>query len=230
MTNERKQGRVERLTLMQRAVHGVLILAILMLVLSGLALAYHGHAWAHSLVDFMGGFGGRSAVHRTGAVLLLIVFIYHGVATNVSARHQRNALASVPRPSDLKAGWAGFLYRTLGRGEAPLYGHYTPMQKIQYWLIFIGCLVMGLSGAVLWSPGISLEIFPKSFSDLCLAVHSSQAQWVFVLLIAWHLWDVHVAGGNFPMNPAWLTGRMREDLFKAQHGAEWDAMRKGTKE
>lgn len=229
MTDERRAGRVERMTLRQRMVHAVLILAILLLVLSGLALAYHGHAWAHSLVDLMGGFGGRSVVHRTGAVLLMLVFIYHMVATNVSARHQQNALASVPRPGDLKAGWEGFLYRTLGRGEPPRYGHYTPMQKIQYWLIFLGCLAMGLSGAVLWSPRVAMELFPKSFSDLCLAVHSSQAQWVFVLLIVWHLWDVHVAGGNFPMNPAWLTGKMREDLFKAQHGAEWDSMQKGAK-
>lgn len=230
MTDKRSVGMVERMTLCQRVVHGVLVLAILMLVLSGLALAYHGHAWAHTLIAMMGGFGGRSVVHRAGAILLLLVAVYHLSASMVSARYQRDLHSSVPRLSDVKAGWAGFLYRTMGRGEPPMYGHYTSMQKFQYWLIFLGCLAMGLSGAVLWSPKASLELFPKSFSDLMLVVHSSQAQFAFILLIAWHLWDVHVIGGNFPMNPAWLTGKMREDLFRAQHGAEWDSMRKEPRE
>ena len=230
MTDDRSVGMVERMTLCQRVVHGVLILAVLMLVLSGLSLAYHGHAWAHALVAMMGGFGGRTLVHRAGAILLLLVAVYHLVASIVSARYQRDLRSSVPRLSDVKAGWGGFLYRTMGKGKRPMYGHYTPMQKFQYWLIMLGCLVMGLSGAILWSPRASLELFPKSFSDLMLVIHSSQAQFAFVLLIAWHLWDVHVIGGNFPMNPAWLTGKMREDLFKAQHGAEWDAMRKGPRE
>jgi len=53
MTDKRSVGMVERMTLCQRVVHGVLVLAILMLVLSGLALAYHGHAWAHTLIAMM---------------------------------------------------------------------------------------------------------------------------------------------------------------------------------
>jgi formate dehydrogenase subunit gamma len=230
MTEKGTVGTVERMTRAQRLVHLVLMVAILMLVISGLALAYHEQGWAHAIISLMGGLGGRNVVHRTGAVLLVLVFVYHVVATNVSASHQRNALASVPKPADLKAGWATFLWRMTGRGEAPKYGHYTPMQKFQYWLIFLGCLLMGLSGVVLWSPRVSLELFPKSFFDLMLVVHSSQAQWAFIILLVWHLWDVHMAGGNFPMNPAWITGRMREDLYRAQHEGEWETMQKGTKE
>ena len=90
MTDERSMGMVERMTLCQRVVHGVLVLAILMLVLSGLALAYHGHAWAHTLIAMMGGFGGRTVVHRAGAVLLLLVAVYHLAASIVSARYQRD--------------------------------------------------------------------------------------------------------------------------------------------
>ncbi len=230
MTEKGTVGTVERMTRAQRLVHLALMVAVLMLVLSGLALAYHDQGWARALITLMGGLGGRNVVHRTGAVLLVLVFVYHVVATNVSARHQQNALASVPKCSDVKAGWAGFLWRMTGKGEAPKYGHYTPMQKFQYWLIFLGCLLMGLSGVVLWSPRVSLELFPKSFFDLMLVVHSSEAQWAFIILLVWHLWDVHVASGNFPMNPAWITGRMREDLYRAQHEGEWESMQKGTKE
>ena len=118
---------------------------------------------------------GAAAPWRTRLVVfvLILVFVYHIVATNVSASHQRNALASVPKPSDLKSGWSAFVWRMTGKGEPPRYGHYTPMQKCQYWLIFLGCLLMGLSGVVLWSPMVSLSIFPKSFYDLMLVVQGA---------------------------------------------------------
>jgi cytochrome b subunit of formate dehydrogenase len=230
MIEGRPVAMVERMSLGQRVVHGVLLLAILMLVVSGLALAYHQHGWAQALIRLMGGLDGRLAVHRAGALLLLALGVYHAAGLAFSARYRRGMRESVPRGSDLKGAWAAFLYRTTGKGEPPRHGHFTPMQKFQYWGILLGSLAMGVSGAVLWSPRASLEVFPKSFIDLMLVVHSSQAQLIFILFIAWHLYDIHLAGGNFPMNPAWLTGRMREDAFKAQHLAEWESLRKGERE
>ncbi len=230
MTKQRPVPMVERMSLWQRVVHGILILAILMLVVSGLALVYHQHGWAQALIAAMGGLGGRAAVHKAGAVLLVLVGLSHLLSLMVSPRYRRDMRESVPRLSDLRQGWSGVLWRTTGKGQPPRYGRFTPMQKFQYWGLLACCLVMGASGAVLWSPQASVGLFSKRFVDLMLVVHSSQAQVIFILFILWHLYDIHLAGGNFPMNPAWLTGKMREDLFKAQHGAEWDAMQKGTKE
>jgi len=40
------------------------------------------------------------------------------------------------------------------------------------------------------------------------------------VLILWHLYDVHLASGNFLMNPAWLTGRMKASVYRRQHRSE----------
>jgi hypothetical protein len=61
--------------------------------------------------------------------------------------------------------------------------------------------------------------------DIMLVLHATEAQFIFVLFILWHLYDVHVAGGNFPMNPAWLTGKMSEELFARQHHASCENAR-----
>jgi len=220
---------VERMSLWQRVAHGVLIVCVLMMVVSGLSLAYHDQPWAHALIGAMGGLQGRDAVHRAGAIILLVMVVAHILTLVFSARCQRDMRESVPRCKDFSEGWAGFVYRTTGKGEAPRFGHFTPMQKFQYWGILLGCAIMGLSGAVLWSPRASMELFPKNFLDLMRVVHSSEAQLIFLLFILWHLYDTHIAGGNFPMNPSWLTGKMREDAFKAQHLAEWEARQKGEK-
>lgn len=230
MVNKGPVAMVARMSLWQRVSHGALVICVLMMVVSGLALAYHDYPWAQALIRAMGGLGGRDTLHRTGAVLLLLLVVAHTLTLIFSARCQRDMRESVPRCKDFREGWAGFVYKMTGKGEAPRFGHFTPMQKFQYWGILLGCLIMGVSGAILWSPRASMEVFPKSFIDLMRVTHSSEAQLIFLLFILWHLYDTHIAGGNFPMNPAWLTGNMREDAFKAQHPAEWEAMHRGAEE
>ncbi len=227
MAEGRTAATVERMTLWQRIEHLVLMVSILLLVLSGLALAYHATAPGRLLIRCMGGLEGRYLLHRGSAVVLLLLGAAHVAALAVSKRRRGDFLDALPTARDFRDAWARLRFRVTGRGEMPKYGRYTPMQKFQYLGIFAGCVVMALSGLVLWFKAEALSAFPKFFFDLVLLVHSEQAQLIFILFILWHLYDVHVAEGNFPMNPAWITGRMREDVFRRQHPGAWDAIQKG---
>jgi len=219
MTSQRSSGSIDRLTLWQRWEHGLMALCVLLLILSGLALAYHEQFWAQFLIRLMGGLPGRHLVHRFAAVGLLIAGLLHLTGLLFSDRHKRDFHEVVPRFSDFSQAWQGLKFSILGTGEAPQYEWFTPMQKLQYWGVLIGCLVMGISGSLLWNPVVTLNIFPKWILDFMLVLHATEAQFIFVLFILWHLYDVHVAGGNFPMNPAWLTGTMSKELFARQHAA-----------
>jgi cytochrome b subunit of formate dehydrogenase len=226
MSGTDSRAMVERMSLWQRIEHGLLMLFVVMLVASGLALVYHTHGWAKLLVRCMGGLEGRLMVHRVGAVGLMALGVVHFLTLAFIPRCRRDFRESWPTGEDFGHIWSRFKYRMTGRGEAPRFGHFTPMQKFQYWGIFLGCVIMAVSGLVLWFKTQALVILPKAVFDLMLVVHSSQAQLIFLLFILWHLYDVHLAAGNFPMNPAWLTGRMPEEAFKQQHAAEWEAIRK----
>lgn len=218
---------VERMSLWQRIEHGILMIAILLLVLSGLALSYHASAPGRFLIACMGGLEGRYLIHRGSAVLLLALGAAHLVALALSPRRRADFRDALPAAKDFREAWARFRCRLTGKGEMPRYGRYTPMQKFQYLGIFLGCVVMALSGLILWFKAEALSALPKVVFDLVLLVHSEQAQLIFILFILWHLYDVHLAGGNFPMNPAWLTGKMSEEVFRRQHPAAWDAMQQG---
>jgi len=226
MAQGRTEGTVERMTLWQRIEHMVLMVTILLLVLSGLALAYHSSAPGRILIRCMGGPEGRYLLHRGAAVVLLALGAAHLVALGISPRRRADFRDALPTWRDVRDSWCRFHFRVTGGGEMPKYGRYTPMQKLQYLGIFLGCVIMTLSGLVLWSKAAALGAFPKFVFDLVLLIHSKQAQLIFILFILWHLYDVHVAEGNFPMNPSWLTGRMREDLFKRQHPAAWESLQK----
>ncbi len=226
MAEARTEATVERMTLWQRIEHLVLMVSILLLVLSGLALAYHATALGRLLIRCMGGLEGRYLLHRGAAIVLLLLGVAHVVALSVSKRRRGDFRDALPTGRDFREAWARFRCRVTGRGEMPKSGRYTPMQKFQYLGIFAGCVLMAVSGLVLWFKAEALTALPKFVFDLVLLVHSEQAQLIFILFILWHLYDVHIAEGNFPMNPSWITGRMREDLFRRQHEAAWEAMRK----
>ncbi|MGB7623451.1 MAG: cytochrome b/b6 domain-containing protein [Terriglobia bacterium] len=219
MSSQPGSATISRLTLWQRWEHGLMALSVSLLILSGLALAYHEQAWARLLIRGMGGLQGRHWIHRTAAVGLLGAGLLHLLGLIFSRRHQRDFREVRPRLSDFKDAWRGLKFAFTGKGEPPQYAWFTPMQKLQYWGVLLGCVLMGISGALLWNPVLTLNAFPKWVLDIMLVLHATEAQFIFVLFILWHLYDVHVAGGNFPMNPAWLTGNMSEELFARQHRA-----------
>lgn len=205
------------MSLWQRGEHGLMGLSVLLLILSGMALAYHQQAWAQVLIQCMGGIAGRHLVHRIGAIGLLVAGVLHLGGFLFSQRHRRDFGRVLLRPSDLTEGWRGIRSAFSESSPAPRYGWFTPMQKVQYWGVLFGCLLMGISGVWLWFPATALQLFPKWVFDAMLVIHAKEAQLIFVGFIIWHLYDVHIAGGNFPMNPAWLTGKMSAESFALQH-------------
>lgn len=216
---------IERLSVWQRWEHGLMALSVLFLILSGLALAYHEQSWARIFIRMMGGLKGRHLVHRIASIGLLAAGLSHVLSLIFSDRHQRDFREVRPRLSDFSQAWHGVLYALRGKGQPPPYGWFTPMQKFQYWGVLWGCVLMGLSGALLWNPVLTLTVFPKWVLDIMWVIHAKEAQLIFVVFILWHLYDVHMASGNFPMNPSWLTGKMPVEAFANQHRASWEAIR-----
>ncbi len=219
MRSSGSEQEIERLTRWQRWEHGLMALSVLMLILSGTALAYHEQAWAQFIIAILGGISGRPWVHRISAIGLLIAGAMHFSGLILFPRNRRDFREVLPRWTDFRDLWQGTLFTLRGNGRAPQYGWFTPMQKLQYWGVLLGCMAMGISGALLWSPNLTLRFFPKWVLDMMLVFHAKEAQFIFIIFVVWHLYDVHVAGGNFPMNPAWWTGKMSKEIFRRQHPA-----------
>jgi cytochrome b subunit of formate dehydrogenase len=213
MAEEPTGGVIERMSAWQRLEHGLLALCVLLLVATGLARHYH-----------LSGPDGTLLLHRWAAVGLIAAGVFHLAGLALSRSHQRDFRGLAFRRGDLGQALRGASYELTGKGEPPRYGRFTPMQKLQYWGIVAGCALMALSGLLLWSGPGTLGFMPLWARNLVLVLHSNQAQLIFVVLILWHLYDVHVAGGNFPMNPCWLTGKMPADAYRRQHRSEDEGM------
>ena len=65
----------------------------------------------------------------------------------------------------------------------------------------------------------------KVVLDLTLLIHGYQGLLAFVILLFWHLYSVHLHPSVFPMNNAWLTGKVDAEWLKEEHPGEYDKLK-----
>ncbi len=69
---------------------------------------------------------------------------------------------------------------------------------------------MAITGLMLWFDNTVIGFLPKGFLDIALVVHYWEAWLATLAIIVWHLYSTVFSPGVYPMNPAWITGRMPE--------------------
>jgi len=218
-----------RFTGNERLQHGLVIVAFLLLFLSGFALKYSPSEPAGWLIRLLGGMENRSAIHRFGAILLIATGLYHLAYMWLTTRGRSQWAAILLRGEDfrnVKDGWLNLfrkdkVYRPQGR--------YTTRQKFQYWLVLGGSLSMGATGLCMWFHDTTMALFSKAFLDIMMILHSQEAMLVFLVILLWHGYDIHFRD-SFPMDWSWINGRMTLDRLKKNHPLEYEAVMKENKD
>jgi hypothetical protein len=84
---------------------------------------------------------------------------------------------------------------------------------------------MGATGAVLWFENASMETFTKLGYDVSRTIHFYEAILATLAIIVWHFYFVIFNPDIYPVNLAWLTGRMSEREMLEEHPAELDRLK-----
>jgi len=189
------------------------------LAVTGLALSFSETWLGTLLIRLEGGIEARGELHRLAALLLGVLAVWHAWYVVLTEEGHRELMAIKPRLADL-----GEVIRSAKRSlgmeaRACEVGKYSPSEKFQYWGVVIGALVMSATGAVLWFRVLSMAVLPKWAIDLTLVIHGANGLLAFLVLVLWHLYNVHFAPGRFP-NATWLTGRPPGTRPPASSGKE----------
>lgn len=100
-----------------------------------------------------------------------------------------------------------FQYNLGYRKNRPQIGVYSYVQKLEYWALLWGSLVMVLTGALMFSEVWFLSLFPKWLYDVVRTVHAYEAILACVCIIIWHGYFVIFDPDVYPGNYSWLHGR-----------------------
>jgi cytochrome b subunit of formate dehydrogenase/DnaJ-class molecular chaperone len=213
----------ERMTLAERIQHGLLAVSFFTLVYTGFALKFpeaYPFAW---LARLESGYAWRSIVHRVAAVVMVAVSLFH-VAYLFTARGRKLVAALFPALPDAKEMLQNTLHLFGLRRDAPRFGRFSYIEKLEYWALIWGTFVMAATGFLLWFENPALRVMPKWVLDLATVIHYYEAWLAFLAIVVWHLYQNIVNPDVYPMNWTWLTGRIPGWQMQHEHPREYDQL------
>ena len=236
-----------RMTLQERIQHWVLIACFGLLILTGLPIFLHDLPFFERLFFFREAFHIRGILHRTAAVMLMGLAVYHFLYILINKKGRRNFRAMRPKAEDLSHLITSFMYnlglmRALYRrgylrnwldhhptwrfDRPPRYGRYNFIEKFEYWAVAWGSLVMILTGLALWFPVQSLRLFSLPVHQVIRVIHSFEATLAFLAVLIWHMYTVHLRPEVFPMSRIWLDGKITLEELARDHPLEHEELMK----
>jgi formate dehydrogenase gamma subunit len=204
----------------QRWEHGLLLIALTTLLLTGLPQKYRAAAWSQHILATPERVELLRTIHRAAAVLLILEVVYHlGRAIWLMSR-RRLPGAMLPIWQDVRDA-AGMLRYLLYLSEArPRFGKYNFEQKFTYWFLFTAIGILIGSGLILWFPLLFTRFLPGGIIPAARFAHSTEAIVAGVFVLLWHFYHVHVERLNLSM----FTGRLSEEEMRQHHPQEYERL------
>jgi formate dehydrogenase gamma subunit len=209
-------AQVTRMNRNFRIAHWGVILSFPTLVFTGFALKYPEAWWARPLLVWEGHFAFRGLVHRSAAIVLLASTIYHVIHLSLINRRDGALFlkAMFPDVTDVTGLLKVFSYNLGLTKQEPHFAKFNYAEKVEYWAFMWGTVVMTVSGFLLWFNNFTLRYFPKWVSDAATAIHYYEALLATFSILLWHFYMVIFDPLVYPMDTAWLNGKVPADHYR----------------
>lgn len=220
---------VRRFTSMNIRMHVVIIMTFLLLALTGLPLKFHAAPWAQQLINVLGGIDSTRIIHRLAAIGTFGYMAFHlgDLFVRWSIKRERGLLwgpnSMVPQPKDFIDFLSNIRY-FFYLGERPSGDRWTYFEKFDYLAVFWGVVIIGLSGLMLWLPGLFTSFLPGWTLNAAYVIHSDEALLATGFIFVFHFFHTHLRPENFPMDLVVFTGKMSLQRFKSERALEYQRM------
>jgi len=221
MSSEQRQ--YHRFDIFQRSEHIILLISFTVLAVTGLPQMYSQQPWATAMILGMGGIETVRIVHRVAAVFLILGTIYHFVALAYRMYVRRVALTMLPGMQDVKDGLQALGHNLGIVKNAPRMGRYNFGEKVEYWAVIWGTVVMVITGFMLWNPIATTSFLPGEFIPAAKAAHGGEALLAVLSIVTWHFYNVHIKRFNRSM----FTGYISHEEMEEEHALELEEIERG---
>jgi len=219
-----------RFTLGQRYLHGLVIVTFLGLAATGMALRFSEREWAKQMADAIGGFTAVLSLHKLCAVLVTAGFLYHVAEILYRAIIKKEPglfwgpNSMTPQPKDILD-----LYKMVRwffwMGPQPEFDHFAYWEKFDYWAVFWGMAIIGVSGYMMWFGPFFARWVPGYVLNIALLIHGEEALLAVWFIFIIHFFNSHFRPEKFPLDPVIFTGRLTAAEY--QHERPLDYSRLG---
>jgi cytochrome b subunit of formate dehydrogenase len=220
-----------RFTLGQRYLHGLMMATFLGLAATGMALRFSDRDWAKWMAESAGGFTAVLSLHKLCAVLISAAFLYHvgEILFRAIIKKERGLFwgpnSMIPQPRDIvdlykQARW--FLWM----GPQPEFDHFTYWEKFDYWAVFWGMAIIGISGYMMWFGPFFARFVPGYVLNIALLIHGEEALLAVWFIFIIHFFNSHLRPEKFPLDPVIFTGRVTAGEYQHERSLDYSRLDK----
>jgi cytochrome b subunit of formate dehydrogenase len=210
-----------RMTVQQRWQHLILLSSFIVLVITGFALKFP-NSWFAELLGMSEHL--RGIVHRIAGVALIATGIYH-IFYLAALREGRRLICDLaPRPKDAFDAWATMRYYLGLSKQRPNFGRFSYAEKAEYWALVWGTMLMAVTGVMMWAKVWVGNMLARWWVDVATAIHFYEAILATLAILVWHFYQVFFDPDVYPMNWAWLDGKMPLEHYRHEHGLDTEAL------
>jgi len=214
---EKKAIRIPRFTRNEVVQHWLLLTSFILLALTGFALKYPKSGWVQLLISIGISEPVRQIVHKTSAVVLIVLSFYHLIYLLLTARGREVLVKMFPTITDIRQAVQYIFYYLKLTKEKPEFDKYDYTEKAEYWALIWGTIVMGATGLVLWFPTVVGNWAPTWFIKVSELVHFYEAILASLAILVWHWFFVIFRPSEYPMSFVWVDGKMTLEHYKHHH-------------
>jgi cytochrome b subunit of formate dehydrogenase len=167
----------------------------------------------------------RSLIHRIAGVVMVLAAVWHVAYLAFTPEGRRLFLDLLPAKRDLTDPFGVMKYNFGLAAEKPRFGRFCYIEKVEYWAMVWGTILMGATGAILWFENTSMGFLTKLGFDISRTIHFYEAILATLAISVWHFYFVIFNPDIYPMNLAWLTGGMSEQEMFEEHPLELEHLK-----
>ena len=84
---------------------------------------------------------------------------------------------------------------------------------------------MGLTGLMIWFKISVFGFLARWWIDIALSVHFYEAVLATLAIIVWHFYHVIFDPDVYPVNFAFIDGRVSEELYREEHELDYERLK-----
>ncbi|MEJ2182383.1 MAG: cytochrome b/b6 domain-containing protein [Nitrospirota bacterium] len=204
--------------------HWVHMVAIIVLVVTGLAQRFYYVEASRWVVESLGGIDYVRLIHRYVGASYAALMAVHVLAAALGLSLFRWEPTMLISRKDFRDAVQNIKYYVGAEDRPARCGRYTYQQKLEYWGIVTMAVVMIATGFVLWFPIQATHYLPGEGIPVAKALHSNAAMLIFILVAVWHGYNSIFSPDVFPLDKSIFTGYISRERMRREHPLELDAL------
>jgi len=225
--------------------HLLIFVTFIVLSGTGLPLYFSDLSWAQYLITLFGGIDLAREIHKVAAFTMMAASAYHivtivgGTLGKIFTGKFDYRRTIIPRLKDLSDLFQDIKYFMGFAPYRPKMEKFMYKQKAHYLAILWGSFVLMAAGSALLFPDVVARLFPDTitkilptgivdevafpsfFQNLARLMHADEAVMALIVIAFWHWLNVHLVPGRFPLQWAFLTGKITREHQIEEHFLEY---------